>query len=123
MKGRKPFSTLPLTDARAANIFVYGILLNQSERAERAWKAPEILEKRLGSIEPAALAAVPPDRMNRIFVEPPMVHRLARKMSLFVIRLSQHLVDEYLGDARNIWSPPRPAAEVIGRFKAMPGIG
>jgi endonuclease III len=103
--------------------FLFGVLFNQGQRANKAWQAPGLLQQRLGTLAPEALARVPPEVLMDALRRPSALHRFPGTMARYLSAACALLLREYGGDARRIWSPPVPAKELLRRFEAFMGIG
>ena len=106
-----------------ANAFVLGIIFNQAQRANLAWSAPSKLRKRLGTLDPAKVVAMPRSAIRAAFRDPPAIHRLTNVMAKYFEGAWAHLAQKYRGDARNIWSDSPTARELLDRLTEFPGIG
>ncbi|WP_285241111.1 HhH-GPD-type base excision DNA repair protein [Arthrobacter sp. G.S.26] len=101
-----------------------GMLLDQQVTMESAFAGPEKIRTRLGSVEPAAIAAHNPEAFVELFKERPAVHRFPGSMAGRVQALAEAVQGEWGGDATNIWTQDGPdGAEVLRRLKALPGFG
>ncbi len=123
--------TFPITgDAEADQLLVdeplalvLGMLLDQQVPMEWAFKGPATLKRRLGALDAAAMAEMTPDAIDEVFREKPAVHRFPSAMAKRAHALCQHLVDEYDGDAANIWRGVTDPSELFDRIRALPGYG
>lgn len=106
-----------------ANAILIGLLFDQRVLAETAFCGPLKLRERLGHFDMARLAAHDPEDFKRIFAEPPAVHRFTNVMADRVQAVAQALVDQYDGDAANIWSDGVDQATVEKRVQKLPGFG
>ncbi|MGR0320961.1 HhH-GPD-type base excision DNA repair protein [Agromyces sp. ZXT2-3] len=127
-----PMTTLNITgDAVADDLLssdafalLTGMLLDQQVAMETAFAGPAKIRDRVGTIEPAAIAAVEPDRFVEAFRQPPAVHRYPGSMAGRVQALAAAVRDDWGGDAAAIWTQGDPdGAEVLRRLKALPGFG
>ena len=102
-----------------------GMLLDQQIPMEKAFTGPFVLAQRLGTdrLEPAAVAALDAEAFAALMAGPPAVHRYHTSMAGRVQALAAHLVAEYDGDARAVWSGVADGAELVARLKALPGFG
>jgi len=112
-----------ITNRDSANAFLFGVIFNQAQRAEKSWEAPYILAERLGTIDPFKIAEIPLPVMADVISSPPSIHRYARTMGKFLIGACQVLVEQYDGDARNIWLKAKSSQDLIDKFITLPGIG
>jgi len=101
-----------------------GMLLDQQVAMETAFAGPAKIRERVGTIEPAAIAAVDPERFVEAFKQPPAVHRYPGSMAGRVQALAAAVRDDWGGDAAAIWTQGDPdGPEVLKRLKALPGFG
>ncbi|MFD6055835.1 HhH-GPD-type base excision DNA repair protein [Agromyces sp. NPDC060279] len=101
-----------------------GMLLDQQVAMETAFAGPEKIRERLGSIDPATIAATDPERLVELFTQTPAVHRYPGSMAGRVQQLAAAVESEWGGDASAIWTRGEPSgAEVLKRLKALPGFG
>lgn len=106
-----------------ANAVLIGLLLDQRVLAETAFSGPLKLKQRLGHFEMRRLAEHDPEDFRRLFSEPPAVHRFVNTMAERVQAVARVLVEEYDGDAANLWADGADCATVERRVKKLPGFG
>ena len=112
-----------LLDTSAFALLV-GMLLDQQVAMETAFAGPAKLRDRLGSLDPAGVAAMDPDRLAEVMKQPPAVHRFPGSMGGRVQALAAAIVSDWDGDTSAIWTRGEPdGAEVLRRLKALPGFG
>lgn len=112
-----------IIDRDSANAFLFGVVFNQAQRAEKSWEAPYLLAERLKTIDPFQLKELPLSLVADTIAEPPSIHRYAKTMAKYLVGTCHVLADQYEGDARNIWTPSIVCAELVNRFVTFPGIG
>lgn len=101
-----------------------GMLLDQQVAMELAFVGPHRLAQRLnGPLTPTAVAATPPDELEQRFREKPALHRYPGAMATRVHALATHLVEEYDGDAANLWEGATSGQELRRRLADLPGYG
>ena len=101
-----------------------GMVLDQQIPMERAFKAPYDLKQRLGgSLDPAAIAAMPPDDLAAVFGAKPALHRFPRSMAGRVQEVCSAVLDTYGGDTAAIWTTAADGKELLAHVKALPGFG
>lgn len=100
-----------------------GMLLDQQMPMERAFLGPHRLHERLGHLDAAEIAAMPPDELEAVFSETPAVHRFPSSMANRVGDLCRTLVEDYGGDAAAVWEGLDDARELKKRLAALPGYG
>jgi uncharacterized HhH-GPD family protein len=102
--------------------FLLGVLFDHGIPAERAWRAPWLLQQRLGHLDPARLAA-DPESVAAAVATPPGLHRYHSTMAAWVVSAAAIVVDRYAGDASAMWADGATTAEVTERMTSLPGIG
>lgn len=101
-----------------------GMLLDQQVTMESAFAGPEKIRSRIGSMDPAAVAAYDPQGFVDVFKERPAVHRFPGSMAGRVQALAETVQRDWGGDATAIWTQGDPdGAEVLRRLRALPGFG
>jgi uncharacterized HhH-GPD family protein len=109
---------------RSPLALLIGMLLDQQVPLERAFSAPLDLVRRLGH-EPSAaeLADFDPVALAGIFSERPALHRYPKAMAARVQELTRLIVDQYDGEAAQVWRSAGTGAELLKRVAALPGFG
>ena len=101
-----------------------GMLLDQQFPMERAFYGPQLLKDRLGvDLNATSIADWDPDAMEAVFRGPPAIHRYPASMGKRTQDLCRVIVDEYDGQAENIWETAGDGADLLKRLKALPGFG
>jgi uncharacterized HhH-GPD family protein len=101
-----------------------GMVLDQQIPMERAFKAPYDLKQRLGgTLDPAVIAAMPPDDLAAVFAAKPALHRFPRSMAGRVQEVCTAVLDTYGGDTAAIWTTATDGTELLAHVKALPGFG
>jgi uncharacterized HhH-GPD family protein len=101
-----------------------GMLLDQQVPMEWAFGAPPKLKERLGgSIDPARIAGMPADELEKVFKGPPALHRFPGSMAKRTQQVCQHLVEHHGGRAEGLWEGAADAADLFKRLTALPGYG
>jgi uncharacterized HhH-GPD family protein len=101
-----------------------GMVLDQQVPLEWAFLGPFTLTQRLGhSLDAAALAAMDPDELTQAFAQRPALHRYPASMAKRVQELCRTLVDDYDGDAANVWRSAKSGDELRRRIEGLPGFG
>jgi uncharacterized HhH-GPD family protein len=101
-----------------------GMLLDQQIPMEVAFDGPRKIAERLGSVDPARIAASDLEQFIALCATPPAVHRFPRSMGQRVHDLAAAVVADHGGDAAAIWTGGDPdGAEVLRRLRALPGFG
>lgn len=100
-----------------------GMALDQQFPMERAFAGPAKLLERLGSIEPADVAAADPEQFASLCAEPPAIHRFPGSMAGKVQGIARVVVEEYDGDTARLWEGAADAKDLLRRLTALPGFG
>jgi uncharacterized HhH-GPD family protein len=100
-----------------------GFALDQQVPVPTAFLGPLKIKQRLGSLDPAELAAVEPDRLEAAFREKPAVHRFPGTMATRVQELARTVVSDYDGDAARVWTDAKDADDLRRRIESLPGFG
>jgi uncharacterized HhH-GPD family protein len=123
--------TVPVTgDADADQLLadnpfalLLGMLLDQQVPMEWAFRGPYTLQERLGGLDPVTIAAMSPDDVEAAFKSKPAIHRFPGSMAKRAHALAQAIVDEYGGQAAEIWTSASSGEELYERLRALPGFG
>jgi uncharacterized HhH-GPD family protein len=119
---------LYFTDSDDANALIasdpmallIGFALDQQVTVQKAFSGPMVLRERLGTLDPAELAAAD---LEPVFREKPALHRYPGAMAQRVGELAAHIRDRYDGDAARVWSDAADAGELRANLAALPGFG
>lgn len=120
MTGEPEADQFLMEDANAA---LLGMLYDQRVRAEYAFTGPMRLKERLGHLDMAKLAAMDLDTLREQFAEKPAVHRFTNVMADRTHQIAQILVDEYDGNAGNLWNDGSDFPTIQKRLMKLPGFG
>ncbi|MDH5373356.1 MAG: Fe-S cluster assembly protein HesB, partial [Acidimicrobiia bacterium] len=120
------------TDSEEANrllatdplALLIGMLLDQQFPMERAFFGPFLLSRRLGrDLDAAEIAAWDEEELIALFKGPPAIHRYPGSMAKRTQSLCRVIVDDYDGDAGQVWNTASDSAELFRRLVALPGYG
>jgi uncharacterized HhH-GPD family protein len=119
---------LYFTDSDEANAVIasnpmallIGFALDQQVTVQKAFSGPLVLQERLGTLDPAALARAD---LEPVFRAPPALHRYPANMAKRVRDLAAHVRDRYGGDAARVWTDARDADELRANIAGLPGFG
>jgi uncharacterized HhH-GPD family protein len=100
-----------------------GFALDQQVTVPTAFAGPLKIKQRLGTLEPGAIAATDPAKLEAAFKQKPAVHRFPGAMASRVQELAATVVDQYGGDAARVWSEARDADDLRMRLGSLPGFG
>jgi uncharacterized HhH-GPD family protein len=121
-----PYTGDPEADSLIAQdpvALLIGFVLDQQVTVQKAFAGPLELRRRVGTLEPAAIASMDPERLDAAFRERPALHRFPGNMARRTRELCEALTRDYDGDARRIWTEARDAADLRDRLRSLPGIG
>ena len=101
-----------------------GLVLDQQIPLEKAFTSPLDLKNRLGGrLDVEEIAGMDPEKLAGVFAERPALHRFPAANAKRVQELCRILVDEYHGQAAEVWTGATSGADLLGRLKALPGFG
>ena len=101
-----------------------GMLLDQQFPMERAFFGPWLLQERLGEpLDAARIASWDPDHLEEVFRGPPAIHRYPASMAKRTQDLCRVIVEDYQGNAENLWSTADSGEDLLRRLEALPGFG
>jgi uncharacterized HhH-GPD family protein len=124
-------TALHFTDSTEANellardplALLIGFALDQQVTVPAAFSGPLKLKQRLGTLDPAQIAGLDPDRLEQVFRERPAVHRFPGAMAARIRELCAVVEEDYGGDASRLWREAGDGAELRRRIEALPGFG
>jgi uncharacterized HhH-GPD family protein len=101
-----------------------GMLLDQQVKMEWAFKAPHLLQERLGRpLDASEIAAMDPEVFVGHFVAKPALHRFPGSMGKRAFALCEAITAEYDGRPEQIWQGAVDGADFYQRLRALPGFG
>ena len=106
--------------ARDPFALLVGFAIDQQVPVQKAFAGPLALKRRVGTLEPAKLAALD---LEEAFREKPAIHRFPGSMAGRVRELAAVVAEEYGGDASRIWRDAADADDLKKRLGALPGFG
>jgi uncharacterized HhH-GPD family protein len=121
-----PFSGDPRADellAREPMALLIGFVLDQQVSVQKAFSGPLELQRRVGSIEAATIAAMDPGDLEAAFRAQPALHRFPADMARRTQALCAAIVETYGGDASRVWTEASDGPDLEARLLALPGIG
>lgn len=106
------------------NALLIGMVLDQQVTMEKAFSGPAVIAERMGgTFDVSAIAAQDVDEFVALCSVPPAVHRFPGSMGKRVHQVCQVLVDEYDGDAENLWNKAKTGTELKKLIGSLPGFG
>jgi uncharacterized HhH-GPD family protein len=100
-----------------------GFALDQQVTVQKAFSGPLELRKRLGHLDARRIAGTDPAELDRVFRQPPALHRFPGSMAGKVAALCASIAERYDGDASRIWREAKDGKDLQARLLALPGIG
>jgi len=101
-----------------------GMLLDQQVKMEWAFKAPYLLQERLGRpLDASEIAGMDPEEFVGHFVEKPALHRFPGSMGKRAFALCEAITEDYDGRPERIWREAADGAEFYKRLRSLPGFG
>ncbi|MGL4172980.1 MAG: HhH-GPD-type base excision DNA repair protein [Actinomycetota bacterium] len=100
-----------------------GMVLDQQFPMERAFAAPATVLRRFGSLNPVAVAQADPEAFKAVCSQTPAIHRFPSSMAGRIQELARVVVDDYNGDASQIWRGAVSGTDLFKRLLALPGFG
>ena len=102
--------------------FVLACAMDRQITAERAWSIPYQIKQILGTFSIEKLYNVSLEEYKKIFHEIKL-HRFNDDMAKVFYSAVHKIVEEYNGDASNIWNDNPSSATVVSRFLDFDGMG
>jgi uncharacterized HhH-GPD family protein len=126
-----PPHTLPFTGDPAADelltsdpmALLIGFALDQQVSVQKAFGGPLELRRRIGTLDAATIAAMPPGDLETAFTTRPALHRFPATMARKVQELCGAIAERYGGDAARVWTAAEDGPDLEVRLLALPGIG
>ena len=109
--------------ARDPLALLIGFALDQQVTVQAAFAGPLKMRQRLGTLDPAKIAATDPATLEQAFRERPAIHRFPGSMAKRVQDLCALVASEYGGDASRLWTEAVDAQDLERRIRALPGFG
>ena len=105
------------------NALLIGFVLDQQVPLQKAFSGPLELRHRIGTLDPARIAAMDPNALEDAFKTRPALHRFPANMAHRTQELCAALVRDYGGDGGRVWREARDGHDLEGRLLGLPGIG
>ena len=100
-----------------------GMMLDQQYPMEHAFRGPAKVAARIGTFEPAAIAAADPQEFAAVAATPPAIHRFPGSMAARLQELARIVEEEYGGDAARLWTEAADGRDLLKRVMSLPGFG
>jgi len=124
-------SSLPFTGDDEADAFIthdplallIGFALDQQVTVQKAFFGPLELQRRIGHLDAARIAAMDSDELSEVFRRPPALHRFPGAMATRVRDLAAAISEQYGGDASRVWREASDGPDLERRLLELPGVG
>ena len=106
-----------------------GMVLDQQQTIEKAFRGPLDLVKRMGrepipgALDAAEIAGMPAEEMKALFSIVPALHRFPASNAARTQELCAHIVTEYDGNPSALWTTAENGVELFKRMNKVPGFG
>ncbi len=100
-----------------------GFELDQQVTVQKAFSGPAELQRRIGHLDAAKIAAMDPTELVEVFRKPPALHRFPASMAGKVQDLARAIADDYGNDASRVWSEATSGKDLEARLLGLPGFG
>ena len=100
-----------------------GFVLDQQVTVQKAFSGPLELQRRIGHLDAARIAAADPEELAAVFRERPALHRYPGMMVGRVQAICAFVDERYDGRADRIWREAASGADLRKRLAELPGIG
>ena len=100
-----------------------GFELDQQVTVQKAFSGPVELQRRIGHLDAARIAAMDPAELVEVFRTPPALHRFPAAMAARVQELTRAIADQYGNDASRVWSEATSGKDLEARLAGLPGFG
>jgi uncharacterized HhH-GPD family protein len=121
-----PFTGDPEADRLLADeplALLIGFALDQQVTVQKAFSGPAELNRRLGSLDAARIAAMDPGDLDAVFRERPALHRFPGSMATKIQALCAAIATDYGNDAARVWRDANDGPDLERRLLGLPGIG
>ena len=121
-----PYTGDPEADALLAAeplALLIGFVLDQQVSVQKAFSGPLELQRRIGTLDAATIAAMDPADLEAAFRERPALHRFPGSMAKRTRALCEALVADYDGEAAALWTNAADGDELRKRLERLPGFG
>lgn len=122
---------LPFTGDPAADRYLVeeplalliGFALDQQVTVQKAFSGPLELQRRLGHLDAARIAAMDPAELDAAFRERPALHRFPGSMATKVQALCAAIARDFDNDPASVWRDAPDGRSLEARLLSLPGIG
>ncbi|MEX1171992.1 MAG: HhH-GPD-type base excision DNA repair protein [Chloroflexota bacterium] len=100
-----------------------GFALDQQVTVQKAFSGPAELQRRIGHLDAARIAAMDPATLDAVFRQRPALHRFPGAMAGKVQALCAVIAADHGNDAGRVWREAADGLDLRARLLALPGIG
>ena len=100
-----------------------GMMLDQQDPMEHAFRGPAKVLERLGAMDPEAVAAADPQEFAELCATTPAVHRFPGSMAERMQELAALICGQYDGHTERLWTEASDAQDLMSRLLELPGFG
>ncbi|WP_207792661.1 HhH-GPD-type base excision DNA repair protein [Nocardioides acrostichi] len=100
-----------------------GMMLDQQYPMEHAFRGPSKVKDRLGTLDPAAIAAADPEEFKELCSTTPAIHRFPGSMAGRLQELAALVEETYDGDVTRLWGEATSGSDLLKRVQQLPGFG
>ncbi len=106
------------------NALLIGMILDQQVPMEKAFTGPLVIAQRMGgTLDVAQIAAMSEDAFVALCSERPAIHRFPGSMAKRVHQACRALVEQYDGQASQVWKDQASGADLKKALAKLPGFG
>lgn len=108
--------------SQSSNAFLFGLISDQSVKAETAWSLPYKLKDRMSTFEMQdIISRYNIEDIQQFIREKPALHRYPTNIGKYLYFAAEKLVKEYDSNAENIWLNAS-AKKIVKRLEDFKGI-
>jgi uncharacterized HhH-GPD family protein len=100
-----------------------GFALDQQVSVQKAFSGPLELQRRIGTLDAARIAALDPAELDEVFRRKPALHRFPGAMAGRVQALCAAIAADYGNQASRVWTEASDGKDLERRLLGLPGIG
>ena len=100
-----------------------GFALDQQVSVQKAFSGPLELQRRIGTLDAARIAAMDPAELDEVFRRKPALHRFPGAMAGKVQALCTVIAADYGNQASRVWTEATDGRDLEKRLLGLPGIG
>ncbi len=106
-----------------SNAFLFGLISDQSVKAEVAWSLPYSLKQRIGGLAIEAILDLGEEEIIKAIKRKPSLHRFPSSIGEYIFKAAEKLNESYDKKASLIWGEDSSAGNILVKLKEFKGIG